>query len=69
VVRVTAVHVLGRILETPVLAVADWRRRRPKLGGTATRPGLLVGALAAGLVLGVLSLGWIGPWYQAAGRG
>jgi hypothetical protein len=66
---VTAVHVLGHILETPALAVADWRLRQPKLGGTATRRGLLVGSLAAGLVLGVLALGWIGPWHQVAGRG
>jgi hypothetical protein len=66
---VTAVHVLGHILETPALAVADWRLRQPKLGGTATRRGLLVGSLAAGLVLGVLALGWIGPWQQVAGRG
>jgi hypothetical protein len=65
---VTAVHVLGHILETPALAVADWRRQRPKLGGTATRRGLLVGALGAGLALALWTLGWIGSWSHAAGR-
>ena len=66
---VTAVHVLGHILETPALAAADWRRERPRLGGTATRRALLVGAILAGFLLGFLALGWIGAWHRAAGRG
>jgi hypothetical protein len=63
------VHVLGHALETPALAVADWHSRHPKLDGAAMRRGLLVSALVAGVVLGVLALGWIGPWHHAAGRG
>jgi hypothetical protein len=66
---VTAVHVLGHILETPALAVADWRRRRSNVGGVAARRGVLVGALIAGLALAILALGWIGDWHRVAGRG
>jgi hypothetical protein len=64
-----AVHVLGHILETPALAVADWHRRSPQLRGSAIRRALVVGALAAGLVLGLVARGWIGPWYHAVGHG
>jgi hypothetical protein len=61
-------HVLGHALETPALAAADWRNRYPKLGGTAMRRGLVVSALATGVVLGVLARGWIGSWHQYIGR-
>jgi hypothetical protein len=63
------VHVLGHILETPALAIADWRRRGPQMSGSSIRRGLVVGALAAGLVLGLVARGWTGPWHHAAGHG
>ena len=66
---VTTVHVLGHILETPALAAADWRRQRERLGGTAARRALIIGALTLGVALALLSLTWIGPWRHAAGRG
>jgi hypothetical protein len=66
---VTAVHVLGHILETPALAVADWRRLRAEVRGSVARRALLVSALIAGVLLGMLALGWIGTWRHAAGRG
>ncbi|MCU1428156.1 MAG: hypothetical protein JWL83_2156 [Actinomycetia bacterium] len=67
---VMVVHVLGHILETPALAVADWRMRQgSKLDGTAIRRALVVGTLAAGLVLAVLSLGWIDTWRHASRHG
>lgn len=66
---VTAVHVLGHIFETPALAVADWRRRSSNVGGVAARRGVLVAALVAGLMLAILTLGWIGDWHRVTGRG
>jgi len=57
------VHVLGHILETPALALADLRaaerRRAPR---AATRFLLLVLALATGITLGFISLGWVHHW-------
>jgi hypothetical protein len=61
---VTTVHVLGHILETPALAVADWRRQREPLGGTGLRRALLVLAVGAGLVLAFLGLGWVSHWHH-----
>jgi hypothetical protein len=60
---VMTVHVLGHILETPALAVADWRsRRRRGVPGAPLRIGVLLGALAIGAAVAVASLGWIGAW-------
>jgi len=63
------VHVLGHVLETPALAIADWRRRGPRMNGSSIRRGLVVGALAAGLVLGLVARGWIAPWHHAVRHG
>ena len=59
-----AIHVLGHLLETPRLALADWRRARhgEARPGGASRRVALAGALAAGVVLGAVSLGWVGDW-------
>jgi hypothetical protein len=70
-----AVHVLGHLRETVTLASADWRersaRRReaPRVGGARTRALLVLGALAVGVVVGVVSLGWIGSWHDVADFG
>ena len=54
---VTAVHVLGHLLETARLAPADWMRRsRRDVAGAPTRQWLLAGSLAAGALLGVVML-------------
>ena len=57
------VHVLGHILETPALLVADWRRSaRAEARGAAARIAVLFAAIAVGFGLAALSLGWIGAW-------
>ena len=62
-VSVTTIHVLGHILETPALAIADWHRsgRRSATGANA-RLLALGAALAIGLPLAVASLGWAHHW-------
>jgi hypothetical protein len=37
--------------------------------GITIRRALVVGAVAAGLVLGLLSLGWTGAWHYASRGG
>jgi hypothetical protein len=57
------VHVLGHILETPALAIADVRAaERGRAPRAATRALLLVLALATGIMLGFISLGWVHHW-------
>jgi hypothetical protein len=57
------VHVLGHILETPALALADWQRpTRGQARGASARIAVLVLAVALGIGLATLSLGWIGSW-------
>ena len=57
------VHVLGHILETPALALADLRAaERLRAPRAATRFLLLVLALATGITLGFISLGWVHHW-------
>ena len=64
-----AVHVLGHILETPRLALADWRRARygEARPGANSRRAALGAALVAGVILGVISLGWVGDWNRDGG--
>ena len=55
---VTAIHVLGHLLETARLARLDWlRRTRRQVTGAAARQWLLVGSLVVGAVLGAAMLG------------
>lgn len=55
---VTAIHVLGHLLETARLAPLDWLRSgRRQVGGAGARQWLLVGSLVAGAVLGAAMLG------------
>jgi hypothetical protein len=57
---VMTIHVLGHVLETPALALADWRvSTRRESGGAAQRIALLFIATAAGIALAVWSRGWI----------
>jgi hypothetical protein len=65
-----AIHLLGHTWETVTLATADWRERESsgaaehRLAGARTRLGLLVVTLGVGVVLGVVSLGWVGSWHH-----
>lgn len=55
---VTAIHVLGHLLETARLAPLDWlRRSRRQVTGAVARQWLLVGSLVVGAVLGAAMLG------------
>ncbi|HZP27632.1 MAG TPA: hypothetical protein VFC99_01660 [Acidimicrobiia bacterium] len=60
-----AVHVLGHLRETVTLASADWRAR-PPVAGVRGRVALLGAALAVGVALAVVSLGWVGSWGDVA---
>ena len=62
-----AVHVLGHLRETVTLASADWRersaRRRAGRGSSArSRAILLAATVVLGVVVAIVSLGWIGTW-------
>ncbi|MCU1466222.1 MAG: hypothetical protein JWM72_2150 [Actinomycetia bacterium] len=61
-------HVLGHLLETPALALADWRRaRRREAPGAPARFSVLMLAVVTGLVLAVLSLHWAHQWQHERG--
>jgi hypothetical protein len=63
------VHVVGHALETPALAIADLRRTSSvPVRNAAMRIVLLVVALLAGVVLGVLSIGWSHHWQALHAR-
>jgi hypothetical protein len=58
-VAVTALHVLGHVVELPRLASADWRRHGPRearLAGAGLRAGLLAGAITLGAALAAVVL-------------
>jgi hypothetical protein len=60
---VMTVHVLGHILETPALAVADLSsENRAAVPKAALRVGILVAALVAGVALGLLTRDWATTW-------
>ena len=62
-------HVLGHALETPALAIADWRRSgRSETPGARARFAVLALAVAIGVPLAVASLGWAHRWHQLHGR-
>jgi hypothetical protein len=62
-------HVLGHVLETPRLALADWRRgERRRAPGAIGRLGLLAAAVAVGIPLAIASLGWAHHWQHVASR-
>ncbi len=57
---VMAIHVLGHVLETPSLALADWRRStRRQAAGAGARFAVLGTTLAFGVVLALVSLNWV----------
>jgi hypothetical protein len=58
---VTAVHVLAYVWRVPRLGAGDWRGD-DRLGGSGARRLLLAGAIAAGVVLAVVTLPMAHPW-------
>jgi hypothetical protein len=56
------IHVLGHVLELPSPALADWRRRGPRLAGAGLRFAAVAAALAIGAGLALLSLSAAGSW-------
>lgn len=62
------IHVLGHVLEVPVLAFPDWRRaggREAALAGSGLRIVLLSAALVAGLALALATISLAGPWLSS----
>lgn len=60
---VTTVHVLGHIVETPGLAMADWRgSTRRAVPDARWRLTLLVASLVLGVVLGAATRSWTHAW-------
>ena len=60
------VHVLGHLADTYRLAPRDWVPSR-SVPGTVLRRAAVVSSLVAGIGLGVLALGQVGPWLQHSG--
>ena len=60
------VHVLGHIVETPALAVADLRRQPgARRSGAAARLALFAATVACAVLLGVVGVGWAHHWQAA----
>lgn len=58
-----AVHVLGHLAEVAKVAPRDWLRRgRRDISGAGARQWLIAASLVAGVVLGVVFIGRVGPW-------
>ena len=55
------IHVLAYVLRVPAMVVADWRRPNT-VSGSAVRRVLLLGSVAAGVVLGIIALPLAHPW-------
>lgn len=65
-----AVHVLGHLAEVARLAPRDWlRRTRRDISGAGGRQWLIAASLVAGVMLGLVMLGRIGPWLATAHAG
>lgn len=64
------VHVLGHLIEVARLAPRDWlRRTRRDVSGASGRQWLITASLVAGVLLGLVMLGRIGPWLATAHPG
>ncbi len=57
------IHVLGHVVETAQLAPRDWLpRSRRAVAGAGARQWTVAASLVAGVLLGALLLGRVGPW-------
>jgi hypothetical protein len=64
-VALMTLHVLGHLLETPSLALADWRREAPRearLAGAGGRAMALSGSILAGTALATIVVVKAGGW-------
>jgi hypothetical protein len=59
---VTAVHVLSYLGRVPRLALPDWRREDPRLGGSQPRRLLVAGAVVLGVVLASTTVHYAHAW-------
>lgn len=65
-----AVHVLGHLAEVARLAPRDWlRRSRREVAGAGARQWLTAASLIAGVLLGYLLIGRVGPWIAGGAGG
>ncbi len=63
------IHVLGHVLETPALAMADAQRaRRRETPGAGARFAIVVTVVAVGVPLAIASLAWAHHWQHLTGR-
>jgi len=63
------VHVLGHLAETARLAPRDWMHRtRRQVTGASARQWTIAASLVAGLLLGLLLLGRVGPWLASVSQ-
>ena len=58
------IHVLGHLLETPRLAIADWTRASAVAEGRVARILLVVGALLIGVALAFATRHWSTAWHH-----
>jgi len=64
---VMTIHVLGHVSDTARLAPRDWiRRTRRETPGASLRQWTIAASLVAGVLLGFLVLGRVGPWLASA---
>jgi len=64
------IHVLGHIADTASLAPRDWMRRtRREAPGAGLRQWTIAASLVAGVLLGFLIVGRVGPWLASAPHG
>jgi hypothetical protein len=60
------IHVLGHIQETAQLSTKDWVvRTRVRVAGSRWRRLAVTTSLVAGVVLGFLTIHYVGPWLSA----
>jgi hypothetical protein len=65
---VMTVHVLGHLLETLPLAIADWRpSTRRAVPAAGLRVSLVLVTLGVGVLLGVATLNWAHTWHHHHG--
>ncbi len=66
---VMVIHVLGHLLETRRLALADLpASKQPRVRGASIRTSLVVLSIVAGVVLGLATVSWVDGWDRGRDR-